>query len=310
MTKADKRSADKKEARGGAVVRVGPAGWSYADWKGYVYPERKTKGFHEAEYLAGFFDTIEINTSFYAPIRPEHAKLWIEKVAANARFLFTAKLWRRFTHDLTGMAADEKEVRAGFDVLRAAGKLGTVLLQFPFSFHRNEETTAYLSKLLKRLADYPLVVEVRHATWNVPEVFELLRERGVGFCNIDQPLIGRSLKPSAERTAAVGYVRLHGRRYDTWFTDDADVPQHERYNYMYSAEELRPWAARVKQVAEDASDVYVITNNHYQGKAVVNALELIAMLKGTNVTVPEPLLEKYPELQRIADETAREPKLF
>jgi uncharacterized protein YecE (DUF72 family) len=310
MTKADKRSADKKEARGGPVIRVGPAGWSYADWKGYVYPERKAKGFHEAEYLAQFFDTIEINTSFYAPIRPEHAKLWIEKVAANARFLFTAKLWQRFTHDLTGMAADEKEVHAGFDVLRAAGKLGAVLLQFPFSFHKNEETTAYLSKLLKRFADYPLVVEVRHATWNVPEVFELLRERGVGFCNIDQPLIGRSLKPSAERTAAVGYVRLHGRRYDTWFTDDADVPQHERYNYLYSAEELRPWAARVKQVAEDASDVYVITNNHYQGKAVVNALELIAMLKGTKVKVPEPLREKYPELQRIADEAAREPKLF
>jgi uncharacterized protein YecE (DUF72 family) len=185
-----------------------------------------------------------------------------------------------------------------------------VLLQFPFSFHKNEETTAYLSKLMKRFADYPLVVEVRHATWNVPEVFELLRERGVGFCNIDQPLIGRSLKPSAERTAAVGYVRLHGRRYDTWFTDDADVPQHERYNYLYSAEELRPWAARVKQVAEDASDVYVITNNHYQGKAVVNALELIAMLKGTKGKVPEPLREKYPELQRIADEAAREPKLF
>jgi uncharacterized protein YecE (DUF72 family) len=310
MTKPDKPSTETVRVSGGPVVRVGPAGWSYADWKGYVYPERKTKGFHEAEYLAQFFDTIEINTSFYAPIRPQHAKLWIEKVAANPRFLFTAKLWQRFTHELTGTAADEKEVRAGFDVLRAAGKLSAVLLQFPFSFHKNEGTTGYLSRLLKRFADYPLVVEVRHATWNVPEVFELLRERGVGFCNIDQPLIGRSLKPSAERTAAVGYVRLHGRRYDTWFTDDADVPQHERYNYLYSEEELRPWTARVKQVAEEAGDVYVITNNHYQGKAVVNALELIAMLKGAKVKVPEPLREKYPELERIADEAAREPKLF
>jgi len=293
-----------------ARIRVGVAGWSYADWKGYVYPEKKVKGFHEAEYLAQFFDTIEINTSFYAPIRPEHAKLWIEKVAANARFLFTAKLWQRFTHELTGTATDEKEVRTGFDVLRAAGKLGAVLLQFPFSFHKNEETTAYLSKLLKRFADYPLVVEVRHATWNVPGTLELLREREAGFCNIDQPLIGKSLKPSAERTAPVGYVRLHGRRYDTWFTDNADVPQHERYNYLYSAEELQPWAARTKQVAEDASDVYVVTNNHYQGKAVVNALELIAMLKGAKVKVPEPLREKYPELEKIADEAPREPKLF
>jgi len=310
MAKVDKRGADRGRASGCPVVRVGPAGWSYADWKGYVYPARKPKGFHEAEYLAQFFDTIEINTSFYAPIRPEHAKLWIEKVTANARFLFTAKLWRRFTHDLTGTPADEREVRAGFDALLAAGKLGVVLLQFPFSFHKTEETTEYLGKLLKRFADYPLVVEVRHATWNVAEVFELLRERGVGFCNIDQPLIGRSLKPSAQRTAPVGYVRLHGRRYDTWFTDDTDVPPHERYNYLYSAEELLPWTARVKQVAEDAGDVFVITNNHYQGKAVVNALELIAMLKGTKVKVPEPLRERYPELEKIADERPREPKLF
>ena len=303
-----KRSPLRK--RRGATIRVGVAGWSYADWKGYVYPEKKVKGFHEAEYLAQFFDTIEINTSFYGPIRPEHAKLWLEKVKANARFLFTAKLLQRFTHDLTATAADEKEVRAGFDVLRAAGKLGAVLLQFPFSFHRDPENTTYLEQLLKRFADYPLVVEVRHATWNVPEVFALLRERGVGFCNIDQPLIGRSLKASAETTAPVGYVRLHGRRYDTWFSDDPDVPQHERYNYLYSAEELRPWADRVKQLAEDASDVYVVANNHYQGKAAVNALELIAMLKGAKVRVPEPLRAKFPELDKIADGPAEEPRLF
>jgi uncharacterized protein YecE (DUF72 family) len=300
----------KQNSQQPATVRVGIAGWSYADWKGYVYPERRTKGFHEAEFLAQFFDTIEINTSFYGPIRPEHAKLWLEKVKANERFVFTAKLLQRFTHDLTATAADEKEVRAGFDVLRAAGKLGAVLLQFPFSFHRYEENTTYLEKLLKRFADYPLVVEVRHATWNVPEVFDMLRERGVGFCNIDQPLIGRSLKPSAARTGPVGYVRLHGRRYDTWFTDDPDVPQHERYNYLYSTEELRPWADRVRQLEKDASNVYVVTNNHYQGKAAVNALELIAMLKGAKVKVPEPLRAKYPELEKIADGPVEEPRLF
>jgi len=289
---------------------VGVAGWSYADWKGYVYPERKVKGFHEAQYLAQFFDTIEINSSFYGPIRPEHAKLWIEKVAANERFAFTAKLLQRFTHDLTATASDEKEVRAGFEVLRAAGKLGAVLLQFPFSFHRTRENVAYLGKLLQRFADYPLVVEVRHASWNVGESYRLLRERGVGFCNIDQPIVGRSLEPSAEATAPIGYVRLHGRRYDTWFTDDAEVPQHERYNYLYRASELEPWAGRIQDVARDASDVYVITNNHYQGKAVVNALELIAMLKGTKVKVPEPLRAKYPQLERIADGPAEVPRLF
>jgi uncharacterized protein YecE (DUF72 family) len=293
-----------------AKIRVGPAGWSYPDWAGYVYPKPKPKAFHEAEYLAQFFETIEINTSFYSPIRPEHAKLWIERVATNPHFMFTAKLWQRFTHDPRATAADEKEVRAGFDVLRNAGKLGAVLLQFPFSFHRTRETVAYLGAVLKKFADYPLVVEVRHATWNVPEVFDLLRESDAGFCNIDQPLIGRSMRPSAETTAPVGYVRLHGRRYDTWFSDDAMIPRHERYNYLYSEEELQPWAERAAKVAETTREVYVITNNHYQGKGVVNALELISLLMGAKVKVPEPLRERYPELEKIASEGPKEPTLF
>ena len=291
-------------------IRVGPAGWSYPDWSGYAYPVKKPKGFHEATYLAEFFDTIEINTSFYSPVRPEHAKMWIERVSANPKFVFTAKMWQRFTHEPNPSAEDEKSMRAGFDVLREAGKLGAVLLQFPFSFHRTEETFAYLDGMLKRFADYPLAVEVRHATWNVPEVFELLRERGAGFCNIDQPVIGKSLKPSALATAPVGYVRLHGRRYDTWFSDDEMVPRFERYNYLYSMEELQPWAERAEKVAEAAREVYVITNNHYQGKGVVNALELISMLKGSKVKVPEPLRIQYPELEKIASGPVKEPRLF
>jgi uncharacterized protein YecE (DUF72 family) len=297
------------------IVRVGPAGWSYSDWAGYVYPSRRPKGFHEATYLAQFFDTIEINTSFYQPLRPDHAAQWIDRVAANPRFVFTAKLWQRFTHDIRSIksssaAAEEREVRAGFDVLRAAEKLGAVLLQFPFSFHRTAETLVYLTALLKRFADYPLVVEVRHGTWDAPETLELLRTSGVSFCNIDQPIIGRSLMPSAEATAAVGYVRLHGRRYDTWFSDDAKIPAHERYNYLYSPEELAPWVTRVRKVGEQSRNTFVITNNHFQGKAVVNALQLISILKGSKVKVPEPLRQHYPQLEAIANTPPAEPMLF
>src|SRR5208283_1145171 len=114
-------------------VRVGPAGWSYADWSGYVYPTRRSKGFHEAAYLADYFDTIEINTSFYQPLRPDFVAQWIERVAHNPRFVFTAKLWQKFTHEETTLAEDEKAVREGFDILREANRLGAVLLQFPFS---------------------------------------------------------------------------------------------------------------------------------------------------------------------------------
>jgi uncharacterized protein YecE (DUF72 family) len=298
-----------------AIIRVGPAGWSYPDWAGYVYPSRRSKGFHEASYLAEFFDTIEINTSFYQPLRPDHAKQWIDRVAANPRFVFTAKLWQRFTHDTFSTtpgatADDERAVRAGFDPLRNADKLGAVLLQFPFSFHRTPETTAYLAGILKRFGDYPLVVEVRHASWNIAATFALLRENNAGFCNLDQPIIGRSIGPSEAATSPVGYIRLHGRRYDTWFADDATVPTHERYNYLYSPEELAPWTSRIRKVAEKARDVFVVTNNHYQGKSVVNALQLISILKRSKVKVPEPLRQHYPELEEIAANPPESPTLF
>jgi len=298
------------DERSPALVRVGPAGWSYPDWSGYVYPTHRSKGFHEATYLAGFFDTIEINTSFYQPLRPDHAASWVDRVAANPAFLFTAKLWQRFTHDPSASAEDERAVRAGFDVLRDAEKLGAVLLQFPFSFHRTPETVSYLTSVLKRFADYPLVVELRHSSWQTKETLALLSEQRAGFCNIDQPVIGHSLKPSAESTSQIGYVRLHGRRYDTWFSDDPTTPSHERYNYLYSLEELDPWVARIHTIQKHTRNIFVVTNNHFQGKAVVNALQLIGILTGNKVKVPEPLRQHYPALERIASQMPAEPTLF
>ena len=304
------KKTDKPESQVPRQIRVGPAGWSYADWSGYVYPARRTKGFHEAAYLSEFFDTIEINTSFYQPLRPDHAALWVERVSANPAFLFTAKLWQKFTHDPSASAEDERAVRAGFDVLRQAEKLGAVLLQFPFSFHCTKESVGCLTVVLKRFADYPLVVELRHASWQTEETLTLLRELNAGFCNIDQPIIGRSLEPSASSTSPIGYVRLHGRRYDTWFIDNPATPAHERYNYLYSEEELDPWVARIRTVNQHTRNTFVVTNNHYQGKAVVNALQLISILKGSKVKVPEPLRQHYPELEKIASEMPAEPTLF
>ncbi len=293
-----------------ARILVGPAGWSYADWNGIVYPTHRPREFHEASYLAGFFDTIEINTSFYQPLRPAFAAQWLERVGANPRFLFTAKLWQKFTHEGGTTAEDEKAVREGFDILKQAGRLGAVLLQFPFSFHRTPDNLARLKGIMDAFQEYPLAVEVRHASWSRPDFYELLHARGVGFCNIDQPVIGRSVEPSERATSPVGYVRLHGRRYDTWFSDDPQTPPEERYNYLYNEKELEPWAERIRHVAESTQTTFVVTNNHYQGKAIVNALQLIHLLTRAKVKVPEPLRHHYPELEAIADEPSREPTLF
>ena len=305
---AHQKSANKPS--GSQQIYIGPAGWSYPDWKRILYPEPRPKGFHEATFLAEFFNTIEINTSFYHPMQPAHAEQWIERVAANPKFLFTAKLWRNFTHDDSTTAADVALVRAGFDILQNAQRLGAMLLQFPFSFHHTPETMKRLTLLLDQFHDYPLVVEVRHASWAKKEFYDFLHQRRVGFCNIDQPVIGRSIVPSERVTSPIGYVRLHGRRYDTWFSDDPDSPPSERYNYLYSAAELEPWAKRIEHVAETADKTFVVTNNHFQAKGIVNALELMNLLSGQKVKVPEPLRSHYPQLESIADAPAKEPTLF
>ena len=293
-----------------SLIRIGPAGWSYKDWEGMVYPQKPGKAFDPLEYLARFFNTIEINSSFYRPPLPSTTKSWASRVAGNKEFAFTAKLYRVFTHE-RGKATkqDEKDFRKGLDVLAKAGKLGSLLLQFPWSFKNNPDERVYLARLIERFSAYPLVLEVRHTSWNNEEVYEWLEERGVGVCNIDQPVFKKSIRPAALATSPVGYVRLHGRNYQNWFREKA--PRDERYNYLYSLDELDPWLVRIKQVAKNTRETYVITNNHFRGQAVVNAVEIKAALEEKPVPAPQPLFEHYPRLADSATpEDTKEPQLF
>src|SRR5271166_5206070 len=308
-------------------VLIGTAGWSYKDWDGIFYPpgmQRRKQ--HPLEYLARFFDTTEINTSFYGPLKPELAKLWCKKVAGvNPRFVFTAKLYRAFTHSpiavmeptsaATIRPTDEEEARTreGLDAIANEGLLGALLIQFPVSFKNTSLNREYLERLLRQFIQYPRVVEVRHSSWNDAATLTAFAQQNVGFCNIDQPLLGRSLAPTEHVTSTIGYVRLHGRNYEHWFADRASADhasadqasdsdnRNDRYNYLYNERELAGWKERIENVAERAQATYVITNNHFESKAGVNALELKAMISGRRVQAPPTLIEKYPELRKIAD---------
>ncbi|HOF39043.1 MAG TPA: DUF72 domain-containing protein [Candidatus Hydrogenedentes bacterium] len=282
---------------GSAVIRVGPAGWSYPDWKGIVYPPEMPRQLHPLEYLSRYFDTIEVNASFYRPFPPGNAERWVNLLRGNPGFKFTAKLYRAFTHERESwpQQPDIDAVRAGFDVLMGAQRLGAVLVQFPWSFKRTVENRQWLARVLGTFSEYPLALEVRHASWNRPEVFDELARREIAFCNVDQPLFSGSLGPTARVTARVGYVRLHGRNAGDWFREDAG--RNERYDYLYSLEELNPWLQKIERLRERAAELYVITNNHYRGQAVVNAFELqtaLGIQKGARL--PESLRDAYPRL--------------
>jgi len=278
------------------MVRFGPAGWSYRDWKGTVYPQPTARRFDPLAYLARYFPTIEIDSTYYRPPTPSVAATWADRVReVNEDFMFTAKLWRRFTHQRdAGWKGDEiKQAASPLHVLRQRGVLGAVLVQFPWSFRNEERNREWLRDVLAEFQEFPLVVEVRHASWNVPEFFEGLAERGVGFVNVDQPLFRNSITPSMRTTAQVGYVRIHGRNFRDWFRTKAG--RDERYNYLYTSSELEPWVARIRTMAANTQDLYAVTNNHYLGKAPVNALMLEAMYSGQKVRAPYQLFNTYRE---------------
>lgn len=299
------------------AIRVGPAGWSYDDWKGVVYPKTRPRGFHEAPYLAQYFPVIEINTSFYRPLRPEVARVWAKKMEGYPRFQFTAKLNRGFTHE---RRLDRNEIRQfceGIQPLVEAGRLGCLLMQFPWSFRFTRENRAYLARLSRSFGQYPLVAEIRHASWNRPDALEAFSDHQIGFCNIDQPQLNQCLPPTAHATSPIGYIRFHGRNYQEWFNFDDDPSAHgglsaaqARYNYLYSSAQLEKWKDRIEQVAGQTQTTYVITNNHFQGKAVANGLQLVELLSGEPVDVPSQLLDHYPELQSIARNAPSQRSLF
>lgn len=314
MESPDQLRSPGSEAR---EIRIGTAGWSYKDWEGIFYPPgMQRRKVHPLEYLARFFDTAEINTSFYGPLKPELGKLWSKKVAAiNPHFLFTAKLYRAFTHSpmavmeptsaATIRPTDEDEIktREGLDSVANAGMLGALLIQFPVSFKNTSLNREYLERLLRQFIEYPRVVEVRDSSWNNAETLAFFAQKNVAFCNIDQPVLGKSLAPTDYVTAPVGYVRLHGRNYEHWFLDrgfDSDN-RNERYDYLYKERELEDWKERIENVAHKAETTYVITNNHFESKAGVNAIELKAMISGKRVPAPPTLIQKYPELRKFAD---------
>ncbi len=279
-----------------STVRVGPAGWNYKDWEGIVYPAGGS--LDALAFLADYCDTIEINSSFYAPPRAKDAAGWARRVRNNPRFRFTAKAWQRLSHERdeaaeVSLTADCDTVRSSMAPLMEAGILGALLIQFPWKFRCVPENQDYLERVFRQLSDFPLALEVRHSSWDREPFYDFLREHGVAFCNVDQPVIGNSIKPGARTTAKLGYYRLHGRNYANWFKEDAG--RDARYDYLYTKEEIRQLSDQIGKVQQSTEETYAITNNHFRGQALVNAMEILEELDGAKPAIPTLLAAAYPD---------------
>jgi uncharacterized protein YecE (DUF72 family) len=254
------------------ILSFGTAGWSYPDWNGTVYPQKKAKDFNHLEFLGQHFDFIEVNTSFYRIPSSKLTEGWVKKTESMPDFKFWVKLYQQFTHKRTVDQDDVKSFKKALEPLKEAGKLAGILIQFPYSFHLNKGYLNYLVALTDLFKEYTQAIEMRHKSWDRRELIEVLKEKNLIWVNIDQPTVSQSLPLTAHMThKEISYFRLHGRNEKSWF---ANKGRDARYDYDYNALELEDIGKKVKELKKMAKQIFISGNNHYKGSAVKNLIEL------------------------------------
>jgi uncharacterized protein YecE (DUF72 family) len=310
-------------------LHIGTSGWSYPSgrgkWNGVFYPATRskrdgTRDFDELAFYAQHFDTVEVNSTFYGQPRADVSRTWVERTPAT--FEFSLKLYQKFTHprmfkeaalktapgsegsllDLLAQVtrSDIDDFRRGVDPLATAGRLGALLAQFPASFKQSAASRDYLTQLLRAFGDYPLAVELRHRSWSdsLGETLRLLNEHGAALVQIDEPKFRFSIRQNyLPNVTTFYYMRLHGRNAAQWWRHDKSE---DRYNYVYSADELQEFSEVAAAATELVKKSYLYTNNHFSAKSVVNAVMLKAQLgQPIEGEYPPALVETYPEIASL-----------
>lgn len=314
-------------------LRIGTSGWNYPSgkgtWNGVFYPAKtraRKGGFDELAFYAGHFNTVEVNSSFYGSPRPSVTRGWAERTPPG--FEFSLKLYQKFTHprmykashlqDIPGSAAELDELarvnradvdlfRAALDPLATAGKLGALLAQFPPSFKDSPASRAYLEWLLGTFSDYPVAVELRHSSWSdaFGDTLAMLNRFGAAWTQIDEPKFRFSIRQNwLPNVTGFYYMRLHGRNAAAWWHH---AESEDRYNYLYSEEELQPFAETATAARALVKKAYLYMNNHFAAKSVANAV-MVQHLTGEapHGEYPGSFKDRFPELASVlATEAAK-----
>jgi len=310
-------------------LHIGTSGWNYPSgkgkWNGIFYPATRsrrsgTDTFDELRFYAEHFDTVEVNSSFYGQLRPDVTRAWAERTPAG--FQFSVKLYQKFTHPRMFREAafksapgaegavldalsqvtqsDIDDFRSGIEPLASAGKLGALLAQFPPSFKDAPASRDYLVQLLHAFRDYPMAVELRHRTWSdaIGDTVAMLNGFGAAWVQIDEPKFRFSIRQNyLPNVRSFYYMRLHGRNFAQWWRHDKSE---DRYNYLYSRQELQAFADIAGAAKELVRKSYLYMNNHFAAKSVVNAVMLRAQLgQPIEGEYPPEFVERYPEIEGL-----------
>jgi uncharacterized protein YecE (DUF72 family) len=316
-------------------LRIGTSGWNYPSgrgtWNGVFYPPARgrDKRFDELTFYAEHFDTVEVNSTFYGQPRPEVTRAWAARTPAG--FEFSVKLYQKFTHPgmfketlsvkkgsggiadrvprktppdpffdeiVRANQADLDAFRTGIEPLAASGKLGALLAQFPPSFKDAPASRDSLAQLLRAFQGYRVAVELRHRSWSdaLAATLTLLDEFGAAWVQIDEPKFHFSIRQNyLPNVRGFYYMRLHGRNAAQWWRHEK---AEDRYNYLYSADELKEFVETADAARSLVKKLYLYTNNHFSAKSVANAAMIKQQLgEPIEGEYSDEFLARYPSLR-------------
>ena len=280
---------------------------------GSFYPSEKMSAEERLRFYASEFPIVEVDSTYYAPPAERVAGAWVNRTPPDFTFDVKAfrlltqhptppkSLWKDIREDLPDDLGSKRNVYAkdlpdevlaeAFDrfnsalmPLHSAGKLGTVLFQFPQYFYPSPVSRRYLTALADRVAEYQVAVEFRQERWmdadHEQETLALLSELGLSYVGVDGPQGFRSsMPPVATATAPVAEVRFHGRNTETW--EARGITAEERFAYDYSPDELRDWVPRIRALQAETTPVHVLMNNCYADYGVRSARLIADLLTET-----------------------------
>ncbi|HEU0035452.1 MAG TPA: DUF72 domain-containing protein [Kofleriaceae bacterium] len=252
-----------------ARAYVGTSGWVYPGWREHLYANTPVKRW--LEVASRTFNALEINGSFYTQIKPETYQRW--RAETPDGFRFALKGHRFVTHYKRLKDCEESIVRLRDQARGLGDKLAAVVWQLPSNFTVNVERLAQFGRALDAWRDVRHSIELRHKSWFVPEVAEVMRAADIAVCMGDAP----DFPYWHEVTTDMVYVRLHGHT--------------RKYASSYSLQSLQRWAADTRAWLAEGRDVHVYFDNDAEGHAVRNAIDFMALVEGR--PLPPPLQINY-----------------
>ncbi|MDO4429743.1 MAG: DUF72 domain-containing protein [Lonepinella koalarum] len=264
-------------------IYIGTGGYADTDLIGTLYPQ----GTKKEDFLAVYsqhYDTLEINSTFHAPLGLKAFEGIVEKAAG--RLNFSVKLHQDFSHKFIADKAQAEAFLNALMPLKEQRVLANLFVQFPVQFERTTANRRYLAELCQWFGDYSLAIEFRHSSWHIPVVFDtFIKSPNLIWCNVDYPQhIGLPVFHFFSNRR-IAYLRLHGRNSNWWKGQSAA----ERHDYRYSDEELKALVALLFKRRNEFDKLYLYFENTTKSHSFYNIQTIKSFLLEMGFQIkPEP----------------------